>query len=201
MLKRELTRKEQLEDLMIGIRIHGRGGQGAVMASKILANAYYNQGFFVQAFPSFGMERKGAAVSAFVRVGESQIVERGEIQQPTIVVSLDPTLLSMVDVTKGVQTNGLILFNHQIGTLPGLDGNHYRIAAVNASRIAVDHGLGSRMIPIVNTVILGALAKIEGQLRLSTLTQAIREEVPVKPEKNVTAAEEAYAAVEWIQGA
>ena len=65
---------------MVGIRFHGRGGQGAVVASKILAHAYFKQGLYVQAFPSFGMERKGAAVSAFVRLDSVPIVERGEIK-------------------------------------------------------------------------------------------------------------------------
>ena len=91
---------------MIGIRFHGRGGQGAVLASKILARAYFAQGFYVQSFPSFGMERKGAAVAAFVRVSTNPIVERGEIQNPSIVVVLDSTLLQMVDITKGLEPGG-----------------------------------------------------------------------------------------------
>jgi 2-oxoacid:acceptor oxidoreductase gamma subunit (pyruvate/2-ketoisovalerate family) len=61
---------------MVGIRFHGRGGQGAVVASKMLAHAYFKQGLYVQAYPSFGMERKGAAVSAFVRLDSAPIVER-----------------------------------------------------------------------------------------------------------------------------
>ena len=80
----------QVKDIeMVGIRFYGRGGQGAVVASKILANAYFKQGLYVQAFPSFGMERKGAAVSAFVRLDTIPIVERGEIKHPSSVIVLD----------------------------------------------------------------------------------------------------------------
>ena len=66
----------------LGVRFHGRGGQGAVVASKILAKAYFRQGLFVQAFPAFGMERRGAPVAAFVRVDSAPILARGEVGIP-----------------------------------------------------------------------------------------------------------------------
>jgi 2-oxoacid:acceptor oxidoreductase gamma subunit (pyruvate/2-ketoisovalerate family) len=67
---------------MIGIRFHGRGGQGGVLASKILAQAFFRQGFYVQAFPAFGMERRGAAVAAYVRKSSVPILEREEVKDP-----------------------------------------------------------------------------------------------------------------------
>jgi pyruvate ferredoxin oxidoreductase gamma subunit/2-oxoisovalerate ferredoxin oxidoreductase gamma subunit len=93
---------------MVGIRFHGRGGQGAVVASKILATAYFKQGFCVQAFPSFGMERKGAAVSAFVRLDSIPIVERGEIKHPDVVIVLDSSLMRKVDIVQDAKPGALI---------------------------------------------------------------------------------------------
>ena len=185
---------------MIGIRFHGRGGQGAVVASKILANAYFSQGLYVQSFPSFGMERKGAAVAAFVRLDTEPIIERGEIEHPAVAIVLDATLTDMVDVTSGLKPGGLILINDTKQD-PNLKiKGDYRLAAVDANRIAADHGLGSKTAPIVNTVILGAFAKIAGDLDLNNLIAAIQKSVPVKPEQNMAAAKAAYNHVFWISG-
>ena len=185
---------------MIGLRLHGRGGQGAVVASKILANAYFAQGYYVQAFPSFGMERKGAAVTAFVRVAEEPIVERGEIKTPSIVLVLDPTLLQMVDVRQGLEKDALIVLNYPGAGAPKAVEGPFRVAGVDAARIAVRHRLGTATAPIVNTVILGALAATAGNLDLENLTRAIREGVPVKPEENAAAARDAHGAVRWLEG-
>ena len=185
---------------MIGIRFHGRGGQGAVVASKILAKAYFSEGFYVQAFPSFGMERKGAAVAAYVRVNNAPVEERGEIKKPSAVIVLDPTLLQMVDVTDGLAPGGLIVLNYpENGQRPPIDES-FRLACVDAGRIAVEHGLGSRMSPIVNTVILGAFAKTVSNLKIENLVEAVKLGVPVKPEKNAEAARTANNAVRWITG-
>lgn len=185
---------------MIGIRFHGRGGQGAVVASKILAKAYFSEGFHVQAFPSFGMERKGAAVAAFVRMNSAHIVERGEIRNPSVVFVLDPTLLGMVDVTRGMEPGGLILLNYPDSSGQSPVKGPFRVASVDANRIAVQFGLGSRMSPIVNTIILGAYARIADNLRIENLVEAIKLGVPVKPEKNAAAAMAANDAVCWMTG-
>lgn len=185
---------------MVGIRFHGRGGQGAVIASKILANAYFNEGLFVQAFPSFGMERKGAAVSAFVRLDSVPIVERGEIKNPSVVIVLDSSLLRKVDVTQGAKPDALILLNcRENESLSPITGS-FRTAGVDAVRIALQHGLGSKTAPVINTVILGAYARVCGDLALSSLLAAIETGVPENPEKNMAAAEAAYQAVFRISG-
>ncbi|RJR36570.1 MAG: pyruvate ferredoxin oxidoreductase [Desulfobacteraceae bacterium] len=185
---------------MVGIRFHGRGGQGAVVASKILANAYFKQGFYVQAFPSFGMERKGAAVSAFVRLDSIPIVERGEIKHPTSVIVLDSSLLNKVDITQGAQPGALILLNCKHQESPFKTEGPFRVAGVDAVRIALEHGLGSRMAPIINTVILGAYARLSGDLSLANLLEAIEKGTPANPQKNMAAAEAAYQAVFAISG-
>ena len=185
---------------MIGIRFHGRGGQGAVLASKILARAYFAQGFYVQSFPSFGMERKGAAVAAFVRVSTNPIVERGEIQNPSIVVVLDSTLLQMVDITKGLEPGGTILLNYLTRNNSRPVAGSFKLAAVDAGSIALEYGLGTEAAPIVNTVILGAFAKIVDNLSLEHVLSAIETSVPINPAQNAAAAHASYSSVYWLPG-
>ncbi|MCE5265012.1 MAG: 2-oxoacid:acceptor oxidoreductase family protein [Deltaproteobacteria bacterium] len=185
---------------MVGIRFHGRGGQGAVVASKILAHAYFKQGLYVQAFPSFGMERKGAAVSAFVRLDGAPIVERGEIKNPSAVIVLDSSLLRKVDVARGARPDALILLNCRENENQNPVTGAFRVAGVDAVKIALQHGLGSKTAPIINTVILGAYARVSGDLSLANLLSAIETGVPVNQKQNMAAAEAAYQAVFWISG-
>lgn len=185
---------------MIGIRFHGRGGQGAVVASKILAQAYFRRNFFVQSFPSFGMERRGAAVAAYVRVDLAPILERGEIKAPRWVIVLDQNLLGMVDVTEGIVPGGTILINHPgCAQDLGLHGQ-FHIATVDAGRIAHKYGLGSKTAPIVNTVILGAFTRLEPQLALEDVLGAIGDGVPGNAEDNQAAAREAYGELRLPSG-
>jgi 2-oxoacid:acceptor oxidoreductase gamma subunit (pyruvate/2-ketoisovalerate family) len=185
---------------MVGIRFHGRGGQGAVVASKILAHAYFKQGLYVQAFPSFGMERKGAAVSAFVRLDSVPIVERGDIKNPAAVIVLDSSLLRKVDVTQGAKPDALILLNCRENENQNPINGSFRVAGVDAVKIALQHGLGSKTAPIINTVILGAYARVSGDLALANLLEAIEKGVPVNQKQNMAAAEAAYQAVFRISG-
>ena len=185
---------------MVGIRFHGRGGQGAVVASKILAHAYFEQGLYVQAFPSFGMERKGAAVSAFVRLDSIPIFERGEIKNPSAIIVLDSSLLRKVDVVQGAKPNALILLNCRENESQNFIRDSFRVAGVDAVKIALQHGLGSKTAPVINTVILGAYARVSGDLLLANLLKAIEKGVPVNQKQNMAAAEAAYQAVFRISG-
>lgn len=180
---------------MIEIRIHGRGGQGAVIASKLLGSAFFKEGRFVQSFPTFGVERRGAPVAAYVRVDEKQILVRSQIYEPDQVVVLDPTLIEAVDVTQGLKAGGWILINstRDPGDFEKL--NRFRVATVDASHIAVTHRLGSTSHPIVNTAILGAFARITGFVKLESVLLAIKEEVPISPDANTKAATEAFNSV------
>ena len=175
---------------MIEIRIHGRGGQGAVIASQILAEAGFLQGLHVQAFPSFGSERRGAPVAAFVRLDGDPILVRTEIYEPHGLVVLDESLitLGLADVTQGLRPDGWIVINSAHDPEAFAHLGAYRIATVNASRIAVEHRLGSITAPIVNTAICGAVAAHTGIVTLEHLAEAIRRHVPIKPEENVAAA-------------
>lgn len=180
---------------MQGIRIDGRGGQGAVLASKMLAQAYFLQGYAVQSFPAFGMERRGAPVSAYVRVDDQPILRRGRIEQADVVIALDPALLLMINVTDGLSPGGLLLLNHdQSPDELDLQGA-FHLATVDATRLALAHSLGARSSPIVNTVVLGALARLRDDLDLANVLAAIGQVTPVKVEANIAAARQAYDAV------
>ncbi|HEX7475076.1 MAG TPA: 2-oxoacid:acceptor oxidoreductase family protein, partial [Dehalococcoidales bacterium] len=97
---------------MIEIRWHGRGGQGAVTSAEILAEAAISEDKFAQAFPSFGPERRGAPVLAFVRISPNQPIRiRSSITEPDVVVVLDPGLLRIVNVTSGLKPGGIVIVN------------------------------------------------------------------------------------------
>jgi len=176
------------------LRIHGRGGQGAVIASKLLAAALFKEEQFVQSFPAFGVERRGAPVAAFLRFSSGPILLRCEVTTPDDLIVLDPTLIGAVDVTAGLKDGGLILLNSERGAqgYPKLTAR-FRVVCVDASGVAARHGLGSRTQPIVNTAILGAFATASGLLSLTSVCEAITEEVPFQADANVAAAREAAA--------
>lgn len=156
---------------MIEIRIHGRGGQGAVTASEILAIAFFKDGKFSQAFPSFGPERSGAPVEAYCRVDDKFIRLRTHVYNPNYLIILDERLTKVIDVTKNLEKNGLIVINSKSKAA----FNGFRVAAVDATKIAVDI-LGK---PIVNTAVLGAFAKATKLLSMKSLEAAIRERLSV----------------------
>lgn len=178
------------------LRIHGRGGQGAVIASKLLASALFREGKFVQSFPAFGVERRGAPVVAFLRFADEPILLRCEITEPDDLIVLDPTLVGAVDVTAGLKAQGAVLLNSEREPNAYEElAKRFRLATVDASSIARAHGLGSKTQPIVNTAILGAFAVFSGLVGLESVCAAIRDEVPILPDENVLAAREAAAAV------
>jgi 2-oxoacid:acceptor oxidoreductase gamma subunit (pyruvate/2-ketoisovalerate family)/2-oxoacid:acceptor oxidoreductase delta subunit (pyruvate/2-ketoisovalerate family) len=177
---------------LIEVRFHGRGGQGAVTAVRILASAVYLEGKYTQAIPMYGTERRGAPVVAFCRIDESRIRERDLVHEPDMVVVLDSLLTRTVDVTEGLKPGGLVLINNP-GSYreTGLSGN-FRVATVDATRIALEV-LGR---PITNTAILGAFAKVSGQLKLWSLEEAIKNELPDRiVASNVEAARRAFEGV------
>ena len=180
---------------MIAIRFHGRGGQGAVIASKLLAAAFFREGAHVQAFPSFGAERTGVPVSAFLRIDRERIASHYNVYEPDHVVVLDPVLLKTVDVTTGLREGGWIVVNSpaQPGTLD-LPGS-FNVATCDATAIALAHGLGSRTMPIVNTAVAGAFAAATDLIKLDSIVEAIPDVVPVEVRANQEAAIDAFDAV------
>lgn len=181
---------------MIEIRFHGRGGQGAVVASKIMANAIFLDGEYSQSFPAFGVERRGAPVTAFLRVDKDPIRLRTEIYEPDHLVVLDSLLVEQVPLRRGLKPKGIILINSNKPPEAYREAfKGFSVATVPASKIAFHHRLGSSQSPIVNTAILGALAKVLDIVSLQNLFKAIKDEVPSKAENNAKAAKEAYEKV------
>lgn len=167
-----------------------------MIASKILAKAFFMEGKYVSAFPYFGVERRGAPVTAFTRVDDKPIRAKYQIYEPDFVIVLDPSLLSAVNVLKGIKENGYVLIN----TVKSPEEmrsrlNFKNVATVDATTIAIKHRLGSQTAPIVNTAILGAFAKVSGLVKIETVMDAIREAAPAKQEENAMAAKDAYDAV------
>lgn len=185
---------------MLEIRFHGRGGQGAVLAAKMLAAAYYSGGRKVQAFASYGGERRGAHVTSFLRVDTGVIKARYQIYHPHCSIVLDPGLVALVDTAGGCERGALILVNSKQAPaeLPYPGG--LVVATVDASGIAVHHGLGSTTTPIVNTAILGAFARASESflplpVSLAAVEDAIGLYAPTDPERNIAGARDAYREV------
>jgi 2-oxoacid:acceptor oxidoreductase gamma subunit (pyruvate/2-ketoisovalerate family) len=177
---------------MIEIRFHGRGGQGTVVASKILADALAKEGNFVQAYPEFGVERRGAPVISFIRIDNRQIYDKSRIYAPDHVVVVDPTLVEAIDVTEGLKDGGWIIINSDKTPAEFKFPAKFKVATINATEIAVRNKLGTLAAPIVNTAITGAIVKILNLTKLETLLAAIGDAITVKPQANQTAAREAY---------
>ena len=177
---------------MIEIRFHGRGGQGAVIASEVLASAFFKEGKFVQAFPAFGVERRGAPVTAFTRVDEHPIRIRHFIYEPDHVIILDPTLIESAQVDAGLKENGWMVINTDRPPKTFGRFSRFRVATVDANRIALEHKLGSRTAPIVNTAILGAFSKITGMISIDSVIEAVQEFVPSNKAGNAAATKDAY---------
>lgn len=177
------------------IRFHGRGGQGAVIASNILANAAFLEGKDVQAFPYFGVERRGAPVTAFTRLDDKPIRIKFFIYNPNYVIVMDESLLKVVDVTAGLKDPGIVVIN-SIRTPEEMGMAEYKVATVDATTIALDHGLGSKVAPIVNTILLGAFAEATNEIKLDSILESIPGQVPIKAEENASACKKAAGEVE-----
>ena len=174
---------------MIEIRLHGRGGQGAVTAAELLAQAAFDDGHWAQAFPAFGVERRGAPILAFVRVADGPIHTRTQVYRPDYVIVQDATLLDAVDVAAGLKPEGTVLLNtEEPPEAVKLDGEA-RVVTVPATRIALEE-LGR---PIMNTTLLGAFAGMSGLISLEAVMRRIAARFPGPlGEKNMAAARRAF---------
>lgn len=180
---------------MLEIRFHGRGGQGTVVATILMAKAFFEAGYWVQSFPLFGVERRGAPVEAFLRVDSNEIRRRTNVYRPDHIVVQDETLLLGVDVRQGLKPGGWILVNSASEPSPLDSYKGYRLAWVDATAIALENRLGSRTHPIVNTAMMGALARVLGMPPMEAVVSAIRDELPERSESNIAAAREALERV------
>jgi pyruvate ferredoxin oxidoreductase gamma subunit len=181
---------------MFQIRIHGRGGQGVVTAAEMLSIAAFLEGRYAQAFPSFGSERMGAPVIAFCRIDDKEIRLREPVLDPDAVIIQDPTLLHQVDLFKGLRSTGYILINSarglgELGLKEFVHGfRSDRVRAIAATELAMKH-VGR---PVPNVPLLAGFAAITREVKLESVVAAIRQKFPPAiAEKNIAAAEEAFA--------
>jgi pyruvate ferredoxin oxidoreductase gamma subunit len=195
------SKKGEATPALTEIRWHGRGGQGAVTAAKMVAELALGEGKFFQAFPEYGPERSGAPIVAFTRVSDTPIQVYSGIEHPQIVVVLDSSLLKIVDVTKGAPDDVVVLVNSerspaQLRKDSALkDGRLYTIAA---TRIAVE----TIKRPIPNTPMVGALTRITGLFDIDDVVTFLREDFgkkfpPKVVEGNIAAITRSY---EEVQG-
>jgi len=178
---------------MLEIRWHGRGGQGAVTSVEMLTLAAIGEGKYAQGFPSFGPERRGAPVAAFTRIDDKRIKVRSAIYNPDVVVVLDSSLVSLVDVTEGLKSDGTLVVNttkspEELKKELNFQG---KVATVDASRIAWEE-LG---VPITNTTMLGALIRAVKLVKLDSAKPPMEHRFGRIAKKNLAALKRAYEEV------
>lgn len=160
--------KETLE-----IRWHGRAGQGVVTAAVTLADVLSSEkGKYVQAFPEFGAEKRGAPILAFNRISQKPIRTHSQVYYPDIIVVTDPSLLGLVDIADGAKEDTLFLMNTTFDiplVRERLNLGDRKIYALDAYTIARDE-LG-RAIP--NVPMVAALVKVVGLMELDKFRKNI----------------------------
>jgi pyruvate ferredoxin oxidoreductase gamma subunit len=172
------------------LRIHGRGGQGSVTAAELIAVAAFESGVYSQAFPAFGVERRGAPVQAFVRFSDSKIRLRSQVYEPDYVIVQDSTLIKDVNVFQGLKEDGIAIINTE-GTPESVPAG-VRVLTIDATSIALEV-LG---VPITNTTLMGAFAAATGEIEFGALEKALRQRFAGSlADKNVKAARRAYDAI------
>jgi pyruvate ferredoxin oxidoreductase gamma subunit len=170
---------------MFEIRIHSRGGQGGVTAARLLAMAALHDGKYATACPFYGAERRGAPIVSFVRIDDKPIKVYSQIRQPDMVVVLDTSVMDTVDVLHGLKKGGRIFVN----SAGKREFSGFECSNVDLTGIALRENLVVSGSPILNTPVIGALAKM-GIISAESGKLAIRE--MFSDERNVKAADAAY---------
>ena len=153
------------------IRLHGRGGQGVVMASEILAAAFVTEGKYATAFPSFGVERRGAPVSAFIRLDDADIRERTQVYFPDCLIFTDPFFKDVTQVYAGLKAGGILILNSREALTSTPNENVKTVGTINATGIALEEIKR----PSTNTCLVGAFAATTGWVSLDSLLAALNE--------------------------
>lgn len=176
--------------MVIEIRFHGRGGQGAVSSAELLALAAIGEGKYAQAFPSFGPERRGAPVVAFCRIDDKPIKIRANVYEPDIVVVLDASLLKIVNVAAGLKADGILVTTSKDSPEKIKEDLKIknRLAVVDATKIAME-AIG---LPITNTTMLGSLVRASEVVKKESFLPPLKERFGRIAEKNISAFERAY---------
>jgi pyruvate ferredoxin oxidoreductase gamma subunit len=173
------------------LRIHGRGGQGSVTAAELIAVAAFEGGLYAQAFPAFGVERRGAPVQAFVRFSSSKIRLRSQVYEPDYIIVQDSTLIKDVNVFFGVKPGGIVIVNTEKKPDYQIPAG-VKVITIDATSIALET-IG---LPITNTALMGAFAAASGEIAFPALENALRHRFAGDlAEKNIEASRRAFALV------
>lgn len=153
------------------VRVHGRGGQGAVMAVRMLASAVVHEGKYAASFPMFGSERRGAPVAAFLRIDEKPIRERTQIYQPNCLIVIDPRLIKSYaqDIFSGLKPGGSLVINASLMAKELYSPNVGMVGFVDATRIGLEE-IGT---PVTNTCMMGAFARTTGWVQLDSILESL----------------------------
>ena len=173
---------------MLQIIIQGRGGQGAQTAGQLLAMAFFAQGKQVQCFASYGGARRGTPVSSTLRVDERPVRLRCDVERADAILCFDASLLegrllATADAETVIVVNSAQPVEHYAQVLAG-----YRVIPVEGLAIARRHGLGR----IVNSALLGALARALAAPPLEVMERTLVENAPKLHEQNIAACEEGF---------
>jgi 2-oxoacid:acceptor oxidoreductase gamma subunit (pyruvate/2-ketoisovalerate family) len=181
---------------LIEIRFHGMGGQGAVMGALILAEAAFSEGKYAQKIPMYGGARRGGDVTVFLRLDDRPIRRTSGIYEPDSVVILDPTLKKQSFVRAGIKTGGTAILNDELWPRDiDLGVKLGKTATLDATGISAEV-FGVRAIPVVNTPMLGAIAKATSWVKLESLAEPIKHQLPGKVgDLNVKACQRGWEAV------
>ena len=179
------------------VRFHGMGGQGAVMGALMLAEAAFNEGKYAQKIPVYGGMRRGGDVTVFLRLDDKPIRRTSGIYEPDAVIVLDPTLVKHPPTRSGLKKNGVAIVNETVKPDEiDLGVPLSKVATIDASAISAEV-FGVRAIPIVNTIMMGAIAKATDWVKLDSLFEPIMHTFPGRiGELNVEACKRGYDAVE-----
>lgn len=170
---------------MTQVRWHSRGGQGGMTASQLLAETAFEVGHQATAFSFYGAERRGAAVASFNRIADEPIKLYSRVTHPDVVVVLDETLVDVESVTVGLDADGTLVVN---SADPDVDFEG-TVVAVDATEVALEHGLTADGAPIVNTPMLGAVAS-SGLVDVEALASVVEREFDGANADAVRAADE-----------
>jgi len=158
--------------IFLEFRFHGRGGQGVVTASQLLVASAFKVGLWGQSIPMFGAERRGAPVEAYARISDTPIRRHSQVYRPDVVAVFDPKIVEVVDVSRGLKPDGILLLNSPTDKFEyKFEG--FRVYFVDATGIAIKLGLYFAGFPVVNTAIVGALAKATGIFPLEAVLEVI----------------------------
>jgi len=189
-----MTGKPNNKKKMLEIRWHGRGGQGAVTAAKILAQAAFLEGYRgVTAAPAFGAERRGAPVTASTRISSTPIMVVSPVENPNVVVVLDHTLLKYDDITNGLVDGGWLVVNSWRAPRELEVNGSVNVATADATRICQELGLSVAGLTIPNTAILGALVRTTGIVSMASVEEVLKDKFRGEAlETNISAVAKTY---------